>query len=164
MMSILIFHCPLFYSYGVEWFLLHMDKGINIHLVYAGFRVVNVVFWLCLLGEKLGQRWGDIEGNSKCIHFFLPFFWTEFELHLSQVIFCFVFTNFCYCVLQSGFEHLKDFPLPFWLALFVEGTRFTQAKLLAAQEYAASAGLPIPRNVLVPRTKVKILLHFFAMS
>jgi hypothetical protein len=41
----------------------------------------------------------------------------------------------------------------------VEGTRFTQAKLLAAQEYAASQGLPIPRNVLIPRTKVKFSLH-----
>ncbi|GMQ00761.1 hypothetical protein CsSME_00047698 [Camellia sinensis var. sinensis] len=56
--------------------------------------------------------------------------------------------------LKSGFQNLKDFPQPFWLALFVEGTRFTQEKLLAAQEYAASAGLPVPRNVLVPRTKV----------
>ncbi|GMQ00759.1 hypothetical protein CsSME_00047698 [Camellia sinensis var. sinensis] len=55
--------------------------------------------------------------------------------------------------LKSGFQNLKDFPQPFWLALFVEGTRFTQEKLLAAQEYAASAGLPVPRNVLVPRTK-----------
>ncbi|OAY40528.1 1-acyl-sn-glycerol-3-phosphate acyltransferase 2 [Manihot esculenta] len=55
--------------------------------------------------------------------------------------------------LKSGLLRLKDFPRPFWLALFVEGTRFTQAKLLAAQEYAASAGLPIPRNVLIPRTK-----------
>ncbi|XP_068636792.1 1-acyl-sn-glycerol-3-phosphate acyltransferase PLS1-like [Aristolochia californica] len=55
--------------------------------------------------------------------------------------------------LQSGLQRLKDFPCPFWLALFVEGTRFTQAKLLAAQEYAASTGLPIPRNVLIPRTK-----------
>ncbi|KAK6937120.1 Acyltransferase, C-terminal domain [Dillenia turbinata] len=45
--------------------------------------------------------------------------------------------------LKSGMERLKDFPLPFWLALFVEGTRFTEAKLLAAQEYA----------VLIPRTK-----------
>ncbi|KAG5517569.1 hypothetical protein RHGRI_038088 [Rhododendron griersonianum] len=59
--------------------------------------------------------------------------------------------------LPSGFEHLKDFPRPFWLALFVEGTRFTQEKLLAAQEYAASAGLPVPRNVLVPRTKGFVL-------
>lgn len=43
--------------------------------------------------------------------------------------------------------------MPFWLALFVEGTRFTQAKLLAAQEFAASRGIPVPRNVLIPRTK-----------
>ncbi|CAK7331006.1 unnamed protein product [Dovyalis caffra] len=55
--------------------------------------------------------------------------------------------------LQSGFERLADFPMPFWLALFVEGTRFTQAKLQAAQEFAASRGFPVPRNVLIPRTK-----------
>ncbi|KAI4348725.1 hypothetical protein L6164_009412 [Bauhinia variegata] len=55
--------------------------------------------------------------------------------------------------LKSGLQRLRDFPLPFWLALFVEGTRFTQAKLLAAQEYATSTGLPVPRNVLIPRTK-----------
>ncbi|KAM7263206.1 hypothetical protein ACFE04_000889 [Oxalis oulophora] len=55
--------------------------------------------------------------------------------------------------LKLGLHRLRDFPQPFWLALFVEGTRFTQAKLLAAQEYAASTGLPIPRNVLIPRTK-----------
>ncbi|XVE75649.1 hypothetical protein DITRI_Ditri12bG0110100 [Diplodiscus trichospermus] len=55
--------------------------------------------------------------------------------------------------LKAGLQRLKDFPRPFWLALFVEGTRFTQAKLLAAQEYATSQGLPVPRNVLIPRTK-----------
>ncbi|WVY99358.1 hypothetical protein V8G54_025428 [Vigna mungo] len=55
--------------------------------------------------------------------------------------------------LKSGFEHLEHMPLPFWLALFVEGTRFTQTKLLQAQEFAASKGLPTPRNVLIPRTK-----------
>ncbi|CAI9761629.1 unnamed protein product [Fraxinus pennsylvanica] len=55
--------------------------------------------------------------------------------------------------LKSGFEGLSDYPRPFWLALFVEGTRFTKEKLLAAQEYAASAGFPVPRNVLIPRTK-----------
>ncbi|KAA8518214.1 hypothetical protein F0562_015688 [Nyssa sinensis] len=55
--------------------------------------------------------------------------------------------------LKSGLQRLRDYPQPFWLALFVEGTRFTQAKLLAAQEYAASVGLPVPRNVLIPRTK-----------
>ncbi|KAL8147264.1 hypothetical protein AgCh_004839 [Apium graveolens] len=55
--------------------------------------------------------------------------------------------------LKLGFQRLRDFPHAFWLALFVEGTRFTQAKLLAAQEYASSMGLPAPRNVLIPRTK-----------
>ncbi|KAJ0809119.1 putative 1-acylglycerol-3-phosphate O-acyltransferase [Helianthus annuus] len=55
--------------------------------------------------------------------------------------------------LKSGLRRLKDYPQPFWLALFVEGTRFTKAKLLAAQEYASSMGLPVPRNVLIPRTK-----------
>lgn len=55
--------------------------------------------------------------------------------------------------LKSGLQRLEDFPQPFWLALFVEGTRFTQAKLLEAQEFASKQGLPIPRNVLIPRTK-----------
>nr|XP_043635532.1 1-acyl-sn-glycerol-3-phosphate acyltransferase 2-like [Erigeron canadensis] len=55
--------------------------------------------------------------------------------------------------LKLGFQRLKDYPRPFWLGLFVEGTRFTQAKLLAAQEYATSNGLHVPRNVLIPRTK-----------
>lgn len=40
------------------------------------------------------------------------------------------------------------------MALFVEGTRFTKAKLLAAQQFAAQAGMRVPQNVLVPRTKV----------
>ncbi|XP_071706079.1 1-acyl-sn-glycerol-3-phosphate acyltransferase PLS1-like [Rutidosis leptorrhynchoides] len=55
--------------------------------------------------------------------------------------------------LKAGFENLRDFPKPFWLAVFVEGTRFTNAKLIAAQEYAIENKLPIPRNVLIPRTK-----------
>ncbi|KAI5670690.1 hypothetical protein M9H77_11054 [Catharanthus roseus] len=50
-------------------------------------------------------------------------------------------------------QRLKDFPQPFWLALFVEGTCFTQKELLTAQEYATSTGLPVLRNVLIPRTK-----------
>ncbi|CAM8930046.1 unnamed protein product [Rhodiola kirilowii] len=55
--------------------------------------------------------------------------------------------------IKIGLQRLRDYPLPFWLALFVEGTRFTEAKLRAAQEYASSTGLPVPRNVLIPRTK-----------
>ncbi|KAJ0856834.1 putative 1-acylglycerol-3-phosphate O-acyltransferase [Helianthus annuus] len=55
--------------------------------------------------------------------------------------------------LKAGLRRLKDYPQPFLMALYVEGTRFTNAKLLAAQEYASSTGLPVPRNVLIPRTK-----------
>lgn len=55
--------------------------------------------------------------------------------------------------LKSGLERLRNFPRAFWVALFVEGTRFTKEKLLAAQVYATSTGLPVPRNVLIPRTK-----------
>ncbi|XWS43172.1 hypothetical protein CRYUN_Cryun16bG0080000 [Craigia yunnanensis] len=66
--------------------------------------------------------------------------------------------------LKAGLQCLKDFPRPFWLALFVEGTRFTQAKLLAAQEYATSQGLPIPRNVLIPRKKVHVHIKRFLMK
>ncbi|XP_078175629.1 1-acyl-sn-glycerol-3-phosphate acyltransferase PLS1-like isoform X2 [Carex rostrata] len=66
--------------------------------------------------------------------------------------------------LKVGLKRLEDFPLPLWLALFVEGTRFTPAKLLAAQEYAAANGLHIPRNVLVPRTKVHVHMKRRAMS
>ncbi|GJS29027.1 1-acyl-sn-glycerol-3-phosphate acyltransferase 2-like protein [Tanacetum coccineum] len=54
---------------------------------------------------------------------------------------------------ESWSSTVKDYPQPFWLALFAEGTRFTQAKLLAAQEYASSNGSHVPRNVLIPRTK-----------
>lgn len=61
---------------------------------------------------------------------------------------------------QVGLKRLEDFPVPLWLALFVEGTRFTPAKLLAAQEYAATNGLHVPRNVLVPRTKVGCICCF----
>ncbi|KAL6573506.1 hypothetical protein OROHE_001965 [Orobanche hederae] len=55
--------------------------------------------------------------------------------------------------MKSGFEEPSDFSMPSWLALFVEGTQFTREKLVAAQEYAAWAGLPVPRNILIPRTK-----------
>uniref|UniRef100_A0A7N0RIF8 1-acylglycerol-3-phosphate O-acyltransferase n=1 Tax=Kalanchoe fedtschenkoi TaxID=63787 RepID=A0A7N0RIF8_KALFE len=68
-------------------------------------------------------------------------------------MFVYKYTENFLLLLQESFKRLEDFPRPFWLALFVEGTRFTQAKLLAAQQYATSSGLPIPRNVLIPRTK-----------
>eukprot|EP00475_Leptophrys_vorax_P044283 TRINITY_DN8816_c0_g1_i1.p1 TRINITY_DN8816_c0_g1~~TRINITY_DN8816_c0_g1_i1.p1 ORF type:complete len:391 (-),score=45.84 TRINITY_DN8816_c0_g1_i1:122-1294(-) len=55
--------------------------------------------------------------------------------------------------IKDGYERLRHFPLFFWVALFVEGTRFTEEKLKVAQEFAKEAGIPVPRNTLVPRTK-----------
>ncbi|KAB5540983.1 hypothetical protein DKX38_013957 [Salix brachista] len=64
--------------------------------------------------------------------------------------------------LKSSFQELKDFPISFWLTIFVEGTRMTPDKLLAAQEFAISKGFPVPRNVLIPRTKDAMLDKFRA--
>ncbi|EOY32648.1 Lysophosphatidyl acyltransferase 2, putative isoform 3 [Theobroma cacao] len=55
--------------------------------------------------------------------------------------------------LKSSFQALKDFPIPFWVTIFAEGTRLTPDKLLEAQTFASTKGLAIPKNVLIPRTK-----------
>ncbi|KAL5053906.1 hypothetical protein RYX36_034588 [Vicia faba] len=50
----------------------------------------------------------------------------------------------------STFEDPQD---PLWLAIFPEGTDFTEQKCLRSQKYAAEQGLPILKNVLLPKTK-----------
>ncbi|KAL6213539.1 hypothetical protein ACLB2K_012986 [Fragaria x ananassa] len=40
-----------------------------------------------------------------------------------------------------------------WLALFPEGTDFTEQKCLRNQKYAAEHGLPVLKHVLLPKTK-----------
>eukprot|EP00898_Chlorokybus_atmophyticus_P001066 jgi/Chlat1/1960/Chrsp157S02263 len=56
--------------------------------------------------------------------------------------------------LVKAYSSLKDFPVPFWMVLFAEGTRFTAPKLADAQKFAKERGLPhIPRHTLVPKTK-----------
>lgn len=58
-------------------------------------------------------------------------------------------------MVQASLKRLKDFTMPFWLTIFAEGTRMSPDKLSAAREFAASRKLPIPRNVMIPRTKVR---------
>ncbi|KEH30403.1 putative 1-acylglycerol-3-phosphate O-acyltransferase [Medicago truncatula] len=48
---------------------------------------------------------------------------------------------------------LNDPQDPLWLAIFPEGTDFTEQKCLRSQKYAAEHGLPILKNVLLPKTK-----------
>jgi 1-acyl-sn-glycerol-3-phosphate acyltransferase len=55
--------------------------------------------------------------------------------------------------IRRTFARLVDGHVPVHLVSFVEGTRFTLPKLAAAQEYARTNGLNIPRHVLVPRSK-----------
>ncbi|KAI7729716.1 hypothetical protein M8C21_020921 [Ambrosia artemisiifolia] len=42
---------------------------------------------------------------------------------------------------------------PLWLAVFPEGTDFTEQKCIKSQQYAAENGLPILKNVLLPKTR-----------
>ncbi|XP_052201293.1 probable 1-acyl-sn-glycerol-3-phosphate acyltransferase 4 [Diospyros lotus] len=42
---------------------------------------------------------------------------------------------------------------PLWLALFPEGTDFTEQKCKRSQKFAAENGLPVLKNVLLPRTR-----------
>ena len=50
----------------------------------------------------------------------------------------------------SQLKYPKD---PLWLAVFPEGTDYTEKKCIKSQEYAAEHGLPILKNVLLPKIK-----------
>ncbi|KAD4888769.1 hypothetical protein R6Q59_034336 [Mikania micrantha] len=50
----------------------------------------------------------------------------------------------------STFTNPSD---PLWLAVFPEGTDFTEQKCIKSQQYAAENGLPILNNVLLPKTR-----------
>ncbi|KAE8729209.1 putative 1-acyl-sn-glycerol-3-phosphate acyltransferase 4 [Hibiscus syriacus] len=50
----------------------------------------------------------------------------------------------------STFKNPQD---PLWLALFPEGTDFTEKKCTKSQQYAAEVGLPVLTNVLLPKTR-----------
>ncbi|KAJ7363652.1 hypothetical protein OS493_009814 [Desmophyllum pertusum] len=56
-------------------------------------------------------------------------------------------------VLDKSLSTLKDFPHPFWMVIFAEGTRLTEAKLQASVEYARSNGLPELKHHLLPRSR-----------
>ncbi|XP_015572804.2 probable 1-acyl-sn-glycerol-3-phosphate acyltransferase 4 isoform X1 [Ricinus communis] len=53
-------------------------------------------------------------------------------------------------IMLSTFKDPQD---PLWLALFPEGTDFTEKKCLGSQKFAAEVGLPVLKNVLLPKTR-----------
>ncbi|GLT98082.1 hypothetical protein SLE2022_156050 [Rubroshorea leprosula] len=54
------------------------------------------------------------------------------------------------CHMLSTFKDPRD---PLWLVLFPEGTDFSEQKCIRNQKYAAENGLPILKNVLLPKPK-----------
>ncbi|KAF3435622.1 hypothetical protein FNV43_RR22713 [Rhamnella rubrinervis] len=58
---------------------------------------------------------------------------------------------------ESTMRHMlstfKDPRDPLWLALFPEGTDFTEQKCIRSQKYAAENGLPVLKHVLIPKSK-----------
>lgn len=62
--------------------------------------------------------------------------WEVDESHMRQML--------------STFKNPQD---PLWLAVFPEGTDFTEQKCIRSQKYASENGLPIMKNVLLPKTK-----------
>ncbi|KAG7590173.1 Phospholipid/glycerol acyltransferase [Arabidopsis suecica] len=56
-------------------------------------------------------------------------------------------------VLLQMLSSFKDPQEPLWLALFPEGTDFTQEKCKSSQKFAAEVGLPALSNVLLPKTR-----------
>ncbi|KAL1192252.1 putative 1-acyl-sn-glycerol-3-phosphate acyltransferase 5 [Cardamine amara subsp. amara] len=62
--------------------------------------------------------------------------WEVDEANLRQIV--------------SSFKDPQD---ALWLALFPEGTDYTEAKCERSKKFAAENGLPVLKNVLLPRTK-----------
>ncbi|KAH6787000.1 lysophosphatidyl acyltransferase 4 [Perilla frutescens var. hirtella] len=50
----------------------------------------------------------------------------------------------------SSFSNIRD---PLWLAVFPEGTDYTEQKCTRSQKFAKENGLPLLKNVLLPKTK-----------
>ncbi|KAJ3698876.1 hypothetical protein LUZ61_002581 [Rhynchospora tenuis] len=56
-------------------------------------------------------------------------------------------------IMRNRLEKFKDRNDPMWLALFPEGTDYTEQKCIKSQKFAAENGLPILRNVLLPKAR-----------
>uniref|UniRef100_A0A803NMW9 1-acylglycerol-3-phosphate O-acyltransferase n=1 Tax=Cannabis sativa TaxID=3483 RepID=A0A803NMW9_CANSA len=56
-------------------------------------------------------------------------------------------------VLRQMLSTFTDAQDPLWLAIFPEGTDFTEQKCKNRQNFAAQVGLPVLYNVLLPKTK-----------
>ncbi|ORX51053.1 hypothetical protein BCR36DRAFT_288947, partial [Piromyces finnis] len=56
-------------------------------------------------------------------------------------------------MIDKAFKGIKDDKEPVWIITYLEGTRFTEEKLIQSHEFAKERNLPIFKNVLIPRVK-----------
>ncbi|XP_020274677.1 probable 1-acyl-sn-glycerol-3-phosphate acyltransferase 4 isoform X2 [Asparagus officinalis] len=56
-------------------------------------------------------------------------------------------------IMRSKLSTFRDSQDSLWLAVFPEGTDYTEEKCVRSQQFAAENGLPILKNVLLPKTR-----------
>ena len=112
------------------------------------------VDWLMgwILAERHGTL-GSTKSYMKMLSKYLPIL--GWSWYFVDYIFISRDWNKDQKTLAKTFKTLNDYPssLPFWIALFCEGTRQTPKKLLESQQWCRENNKPILNNLLWPRTK-----------
>ncbi|GMN37456.1 hypothetical protein TIFTF001_006822 [Ficus carica] len=110
------------------------------------------VDWMYLWDLALRKgRVGDIKYILKSSLMKLPLFGWAFQiLEFIPVVRKWEVDESIMHQMLSTFKDPRD---PLWLALFPEGTDFTEQKCIRSQKYAAENGLPVLNHVLLPKTK-----------
>eukprot|EP00850_Spirogloea_muscicola_P009615 SM000054S18101 [mRNA] locus=s54:470347:473111:- [translate_table: standard] len=134
----------------VEWW---GRSEVRVYADAGTFEMMGEAFYIVQLKERMSWRHSSPDEEISAISAALPQQVIGWSMWFSEYMFLARDWSKDEALLKKGYDRFRNFPGSMWMALFVEGTRFTQEKLEAAQEYAASVGLPVPRNVLVPRTK-----------
>ncbi|XP_040581578.1 1-acyl-sn-glycerol-3-phosphate acyltransferase delta [Lepeophtheirus salmonis] len=76
--------------------------------------------------------------------------------NLSDIIFVKRNWNVDQKLIPAAIQRLNDYPFPFWLLIYAEGTRFTKEKHLASQDFrlkSMDSNLPDLKHHLIPRTR-----------
>ena len=119
----------------------------------------------------LGNHYGDVDwmmgwivaekvgtlGNSKCylkhVTQYVPILGWSWKM--SDFIFLRRDWAEDKAQLHKAFKTLRDYPkeTPWWIGLFCEGTRQSEEKIKASQEWCRENGRPVMRHILYPKTK-----------
>eukprot|EP00172_Hildenbrandia_rubra_P001035 Plantae.Rhodophyta-Hildenbrandia_rubra.ctg16203.p1 GENE.Plantae.Rhodophyta-Hildenbrandia_rubra.ctg16203~~Plantae.Rhodophyta-Hildenbrandia_rubra.ctg16203.p1 ORF type:complete len:370 (-),score=35.71 Plantae.Rhodophyta-Hildenbrandia_rubra.ctg16203:1831-2940(-) len=145
---------------------LLLEHWASVRIVTHGTKVPSETSALCLMQHAcdtdalLGLAWlarfgFPYPGNAKCVVKRslgdIPIFgWI-----LRQTEFIFISRNWQADKdgYMSALESMREYPKPFWIVLYPEGSRFTEEKKKRCQEYCLAKGYPLVSNVLFPRFK-----------